>query len=120
MSTGAVREKRPDLSIVVPVYACASCIEPLLERTRATVRREGWHVEWVFVDDASPDDSWRILKEQACKDDRIGGLRLGRNCGQHAAIYAGLEKAKGRFSVVMDGDLEDPPEEIPRLMARAR
>ena len=74
----------------------------------------------MFVDDASPDDAWRILKDEAAKDDRIRGLRLGRNCGQHFAIYAGLEKAKGRFSVVMDGDLEDPPEEIPRLMLRAR
>jgi polyisoprenyl-phosphate glycosyltransferase len=99
---------------VLPVSSrCLSARAPLSDK-------EGWHVEWIFVDDASPDDSWRILKEQACKDDRIGGLGFGRNCGQHAAIYAGLEKAKGRFSVVMDGDLEDPPEEIPRLMARAR
>jgi polyisoprenyl-phosphate glycosyltransferase len=115
-----VSEERPDISIVVPVYGCAGCIEMLLERTRAVVEREAWRAEWVFVDDASPDDSWRILKTQSSKDNRIRGVRLGRNCGQHFAIYAGLKEAKGRFCLVMDCDLEDPPEEIPQLMRRAR
>ena len=120
MSTSAVPDESPDVSIVVPVYACAACIEPLLERTRAIVQQEGWSAEWVFVDDASPDDAWPILKELSSKDARIRGLRFDRNCGQHFAIYAGLERARGRFSIVMDCDLEDPPEEIPSLMARAR
>ena len=119
VSTSAVPDENPDVSIVIPVYACAACIEPLLERTRAIVQQEGWMAEWVFVDDASPDDAWAILKELSSKDARIRGLRFDRNCGQHFAIYAGLGRARGRFSIVMDCDLEDPPEEISSLMARA-
>jgi dolichol-phosphate mannosyltransferase len=80
--------------------------------------QQGWRVEWVFVDDASPDDAWRVLKQQAAKDERIRAIRLEQNHGQHFAIYAGLKQAKGRYCVVMDCDLEDPPEEIPRLVAR--
>jgi len=120
VSASGVPDQRPEISIVVPVYACASCLAPLFQRTRAVVQQQGWGVEWIFVDDASTDGAWGVLKQLAATDDRIRGLRLDRNRGQHYAIYAGLKNARGRFTVVMDCDLEDPPEEIPRLVALAQ
>ncbi len=107
----------PEISIVVPVYACASCLHPLFQRTRAVVQQQGWQAEWIFVDDASADGAWEVLKHLSATDDRIHGLRLDRNRGQHYAIYIGLKHARGQFTVVMDCDLEDPPEEIPGLLA---
>jgi polyisoprenyl-phosphate glycosyltransferase len=72
------------------------------------------------VDDCSPDEAWSLLEELAQCDSRVRALRLSRNFGQHAAITAGLAEAKGRWVVVMDCDLQDPPEEIPRLLATAQ
>jgi polyisoprenyl-phosphate glycosyltransferase len=76
--------------------------------------------ELVFVDDRSADGSWPVLRELAASDPDVRVVRLSRNFGQHAAITAGLSRASGRWVVVMDCDLEDPPEEIPRLLATAR
>jgi dolichol-phosphate mannosyltransferase len=76
--------------------------------------------EIVFVDDRSPDSSWETLLQLADRDSRVRALRLSRNFGQHAAITAGLADSYGCWTVVMDCDLQDPPEEIPRLLAKAR
>jgi glycosyltransferase involved in cell wall biosynthesis len=120
VAASAGPDERLELSIVVPVYACASCLQALLQRTRAVVQQQGWQAEWIFVDDASTDGAWEVLKHLSATDDGIHGLRLDRNRGQHYAIYVGLKNARGRFSVVMDCDLDDPPEEIPGLLALAR
>jgi len=110
---------RPDLSIVSPVYACGGCLEDLCERLRTTL--DGMHAphEIILVCDASPDDSWQRICEIASRDPRVIGLRLARNVGQHCAISAGLEHARGAWVVVMDCDLQDVPEEIPALFAKA-
>ena len=76
--------------------------------------------EIVLVDDRSPDDSWASIQEQVSLDPRVRGLRLSRNFGQHRAISAGLDFSRGEWVVVMDCDLQDRPEEIPALFARAR
>jgi glycosyltransferase involved in cell wall biosynthesis len=76
--------------------------------------------EVVYVDDRSRDGAWETLEQIAASDAAVRALRLSRNFGQHAAITAGLERARGELVVVMDCDLEDPPEEIPRLVAKAR
>ena len=75
--------------------------------------------ELVLVDDCSPDDAWPAIRELTTLDERVRGLRLSRNFGQHAAITAGLAASRGRWVVVMDCDLQDPPEEIPRLYTKA-
>jgi glycosyltransferase involved in cell wall biosynthesis len=77
-----------------------------------------WNV--VFVDDASPDGSWSKLEELARNDPRVQALKLSRNFGQHAAITAGLAESSGRWTAVMDCDLQDPPEELPQMLATAR
>ena len=91
----------------------------LYERLVAAVSECTSSFEIVFVDDRSPDDSWPTLLELAHHDTRVRLVRLSRNFGQHAAITAGLEHAHGAWIVVMDCDLQDPPEQIPILYHRA-
>lgn len=108
-----------ELSVVIPVFRCAECIRALHERLTATLLRLDVPYELVFVDDRSPDDAWAILQELARDDRAIRALRLSRNFGQQAAITAGLAASRGRWSVVMDCDLQDPPEVIAELYAKA-
>jgi glycosyltransferase involved in cell wall biosynthesis len=108
-----------ELSVVVPVYGCEGCLKPLYERVTAAVREITDEYELVFVDDRSPDNSWDVLQGLAREDPSVRIVRLSRNFGQHPAITAGLARAKGEWVVVMDCDLEDPPEEIPKLFAKA-
>lgn len=109
---------RCEVSVVVPVYGCAGCLVALHDRVAGVLGGTDW--ELVLVDDCSPDASWGILEELSESDDRVRALRLSRNFGQHPAITAGLAEARGDWVVVMDCDLQDPPEEIPRLLATAR
>lgn len=109
-----------EISVVVPVYKCAECLHHLHRRLAAALAQVPGDHEIVLVDDRSPDESWGILRELAEEDPSIRVVRLSRNFGQHAAITAGIEFARGRWIVVMDCDLQDPPEEIPRLYAQAR
>jgi polyisoprenyl-phosphate glycosyltransferase len=95
------------------------CLAALHERLIATLEPTVSSFELVFVDDRSPDGAWSFLQELAGRDDRVRAVRLSRNFGQHAAITAGLAEAKGEWTVVMDCDLQDPPEEIPRLLEKA-
>jgi polyisoprenyl-phosphate glycosyltransferase len=109
-----------ELSVVVPVYKCAECVEVLHERLTRTLRDLGVTYEIVYVDDRSPDDAWPILSDLARRHEFARALRLSRNFGQQAAITAGLAESSGRWTVVMDCDLQDPPELIPRLYAKAQ
>jgi dolichol-phosphate mannosyltransferase len=111
---------RPSLSIVSPVYCCADCLRELCARIAASVSTIGEDYEIILVDDASPDNAWPVLRELCAGDARIKAVGLSRNFGQHYAIAAGLEHARGDWIVVMDCDLQDRPEEIPKLHARAR
>jgi dolichol-phosphate mannosyltransferase len=108
------------ISVVSPVYGCADCIERLCERVFAAVSQVGADCELVLVCDASPDNSWQRICEVAAVDSRVVGLLLSRNFGQHAAISAGLAQSRGDWVVVMDCDLQDSPEAIPQLLARAQ
>lgn len=107
------------ISIVIPVYQCADCIAELNNRLISSVSRITKEFEIIYVDDRAKDNAWNIIANLAKSDNRIKGLRLSRNFGQHLAITAGLKKAKGDWAVVMDCDLQDPPEEITRLYEKA-
>lgn len=109
-----------EISVVIPVYKCADCLRHLHDRLDLALAHIPGEHEIIFVDDRSPDASWDILRELAEQDESVRVIRLSRNFGQHAAITAGIEHAGGRWVVVMDCDLQDPPEEIPRLYARAQ
>ena len=109
-----------ELSVIVPVYGCRDCIGALYERLVVVLAACTASFEIVLIDDCAPDDAWAVLRSLERRDPRVRPYRLSRNFGQHAAITAGLEQCRGRWAVVMDCDLQDPPEEIPRLLEAAR
>jgi polyisoprenyl-phosphate glycosyltransferase len=114
-STGEI-----DLSVVVPVYRCAECLRPLHRRLTSTLRELSSGYELIFVDDRSPDGAWQVLSELSSEDRSTRALRLSRNFGQQAAITAGIAASRSRWTVVMDCDLQDPPEVISELYQRAQ
>ena len=107
------------LSVVIPVYACAGCLEALHERLTRSVAGITESYELILIDDRSLDDGWSVLQRLARSDGHVKALRLSRNFGQHAAITAGLSEARGRWVAVMDCDLQEAPEDIPRLWTAA-
>lgn len=108
----------PRISVVVPVYGCINCLETLCSQVEAAVGSLTTRFEIILVDDRSPDDSWSQLPALQERFPSVKGVRLSRNFGQHIAITAGLEAAKGDFAIVMDCDLQDPPSLIPALFAK--
>ncbi len=109
-----------EISVVSPVYCCADCLRALCARLAKTLSALGKDYEIILVDDASPDDAWPVLRELCAADSRVKAIALSRNFGQHYAIAAGIEHALGRWIVVLDCDLQDRPEEIARLYAKAQ
>ena len=107
------------LSIVVPVYQSEECLSELHRRLTLVLKSMRVSYEMIWVDDGSLDGSWDRMKALALRDRRLKILRLNRNFGQHQALTAGLDLAQGAWVVVMDCDLQDRPEEIPRLYSKA-
>lgn len=107
-----------ELSVVVPVYGCAGCLEVLHQRLTSVLASLPSY-EIVLVDDCAPDGAWAVIQRLASRDRRVRGIRLSRNFGQHAAITAGLAECRGKRALVMDCDLQDPPEVIPQLYRKA-
>jgi len=110
----------PLLSIATPVYKTESLVGPLVERIRAAARTVTEDFEVLLVEDGSPDNSWAAFVRECDRDPRIRGVRLSRNFGQHPAITAALEHARGDFVVIMDCDLQDDPDYIPTLYDKCR
>ncbi len=110
---------RPRISVVVPSYGCESCLPSLYEQLVPVLEVISPAFEIVLVDDHSPQGDWGVIASLAKKDPRVRGVKLTRNFGQHSAIAAGLQHAEGQWVVVMDCDLQDRPEEIARLYAKA-
>jgi dolichol-phosphate mannosyltransferase len=110
----------PFLSIVSPVYRAGKLLPELVQRVKAAVKPISMDFEVILVEDASPDNSWAEIERLSQLHPEIVGLKLSRNFGQHYAITAGLDQAKGDWVVVMDCDLQDRPEEIPSLLKKAQ
>jgi polyisoprenyl-phosphate glycosyltransferase len=106
------------ISVVIPVYNNASTVEELARRIDAALQPAAY--EAIFVDDGSSDDSLARLKRIAEENRSAKVISLARNFGQHPAISAGFEHAKGEVVVLMDADLQDRPEDIPRVVAELR
>jgi undecaprenyl-phosphate 4-deoxy-4-formamido-L-arabinose transferase len=106
---------KPELSIVVTVLNEERTVEELYERTVAAV--DGRPFELVVVDDGSTDGTFEQLRRLHELDPRLHAIRLARNFGQHPAMHAGFVKARGDIFVTMDGDLQNQPEDIPKLVA---
>lgn len=111
--------KQPYFSVVIPVYKCPWTLYELYEGLVKTLSTINKNFEIIMVDDGSPLNDWEVIKELAAKDKRVKGIKLSRNFGQHYAITAGLDFAKGRWVIVMDCDLQDQPEEILKLYNKA-
>jgi polyisoprenyl-phosphate glycosyltransferase len=109
-----------DLSVVVPVYQAEDCLQELHRRLTHVLKVLKVSYELIWVDDGSVDGSWDRMVALSRKDRKLRILRLSRNFGQQIALTAGLDMALGRHVVIMDCDLQDRPEEIPRLYAKAR
>jgi dolichol-phosphate mannosyltransferase len=108
------------LSVVIPVYRADGCLEELYRRLCESLTTITSDFEIVLVEDCGEDRSWPIILDLAKRDPRVKGIQFTRNFGQHYGITAGLDHCDGDWIVVMDCDLQDRPEEIPRLYQRAQ
>lgn len=111
---------KQELSVVVPVFNEEENIPELYRRLRAVLPQVVQEWEILFVDDGSRDRSWELIRALAAQDPRVRGLRFSRNFGHQMAFAAGLDHARGQAVVIMDADLQDPPELIPELVAKHR
>lgn len=110
----------PLVTVVAPVYRNEATLAELHRRVAAALAGAGARLQLVAVSDASPDGSAAVLAALAAADPRVEPLVLARNVGQHRAVIEGLRRARGEIVVVMDADLQDPPEAIPGLLAELR
>jgi polyisoprenyl-phosphate glycosyltransferase len=109
----------PHISVITPVYRAEGCLEELYRRLAVSLSEITQDFEIVMVEDCGGDRSWDIIQDLARRDARVRGIQFSRNFGQHYGITAGLDYCDGDWVVVMDCDLQDRPEEIPRLYAKA-
>ena len=107
---------KPVLSVVIPVYNEEGNLPELHRRLRATLESLGRPYEVLFVDDGSRDRSFEMLTGYAQADPAVRVVEFNRNYGQHAAVFAGLKASRGDFVVTLDADLQNPPEEIPKIL----
>jgi dolichol-phosphate mannosyltransferase len=115
-----MKPARPLISIVVPVYKAENCLDELYSRLKQALETISPDFEIVLVEDCGGDNSWQVIERLARHDGRVKGIQFSRNFGQHYGITAGLDYCDGDWVVVMDCDLQDRPEEIPRLYAKAQ
>jgi glycosyltransferase involved in cell wall biosynthesis len=125
-STGAALEMseagvdRPEISIVIPVYDEQDNLATLHARLTSALGQTAPSYEIVFVDDGSRDNSLSLMQQLARHDRRVAVIELARNFGHQVAISAGLDYARGRAVIIMDADLQDPPEVLPQFIAKWR
>ncbi|QVL50080.1 MAG: glycosyltransferase [Thiocapsa sp.] len=106
------------ISFVMPVYRSAESLPELHRRITAVFDDPDQPIELVFVEDCGGDDSWSVIQQLAATDPRVRGFRMSRNYGQHNALLCGIREARGEIIVTLDDDLQHPPEEIPKLLAK--
>lgn len=109
-----------DISVVIPCYRCEKFLVDLCQRLKLALEKRSHQYEIILVNDYSPEADWKVIQELAEEDHKIKGVNFSRNFGQHYAISAGLELARGDCIVVMDGDLQDQPEDIEKLYDKAK
>jgi undecaprenyl-phosphate 4-deoxy-4-formamido-L-arabinose transferase len=107
------------LSIVIPVFNSADILPALVSRLATVLTGLGGDYEVILINDGSRDSSWEVIRQLAGHHPWLRGIRMMRNYGQHNAILAGIRAARYEWTVTMDDDLQHPPEELPRLLAKA-
>lgn len=108
------------ISVVIPVYKAEKTLNPLYERLQAALSSISSDFEIILVEDCGGDRSWEMIQALAKQDSRVKGIKFSRNFGQHYGITAGLDYCNADWVVIMDCDLQDRPEEIPKLYQKAQ
>jgi undecaprenyl-phosphate 4-deoxy-4-formamido-L-arabinose transferase len=112
----AAEARSPVISVIVTLFDEEGTVDELYRRAIAALEELGRPFELIFVDDGSSDGTWTLVERLHDRDDRVRAVRFKRNFGQHPAMHAGLARARGEILVTMDGDLQNAPEDIPRLV----
>jgi glycosyltransferase involved in cell wall biosynthesis len=115
-SDAIARSTRPDVSVVVPVFEEEGSLQELVERLHSACDAGDLTFEAILIDDGSRDRSWKVIQDLSERFESVHGIRLQRNYGKSAALAAGFRHASGHFTVTMDADLQDAPEEVPLLI----
>jgi undecaprenyl-phosphate 4-deoxy-4-formamido-L-arabinose transferase len=113
----AAEPRRPSVTVVIPVFNGAETVGQVVERSRAALSGCAGLIEFVLVNDGSKDSSWQRIEELVAATPDVRGIDLSRNYGQHNALLAGIRAARCELVVTIDDDLQNPPEEIPKLFA---
>jgi len=110
--------ERCEISVVIPLFNEAKTLEDLHERLSATLQTLSRSYEIIYVDDGSRDGTYEILRKLHQQDPKVKVIVFNRNYGQHAAVLSGFGRTQGEVVVTLDGDLQNPPEEIPKLLQK--
>ena len=108
----------PEISVIIPVFNEEACLPELFQRMDAAMDGLGRPYEIIYVNDGSRDSSLPLLKAEAAAHPSVKVLDFNRNYGQHSAVFAGFEAARGEIIITLDADLQNPPEEVPKLVAK--
>jgi glycosyltransferase involved in cell wall biosynthesis len=108
------------IAVVVPVYGCPESLEELCQRLIENLKKITSTYEILLVEDHCPKGSWQVVERICAAEPSVKGIRFSKNFGQHYAILAGMRNTQADYVVIMDCDLQDPPEEIPSLYAKAK
>ncbi len=117
-STGDTKITKPQISIVVPVFRSQESLRELHERVAKSIEAIDPNFELLFVEDCGGDNSWEIIKDLSKEHPEVHGIQMARNYGQHNALLCGIRAANGEIIVTIDDDLQNPPEEIPKLLSQ--
>lgn len=109
-----------DISVIIPVYRSQESLRELHQRLITVLESLSLSFEIVFVEDCGGDKSWEVIQELVVEDVRVIGLSMSRNYGQHNALLAGIRAANGQMIATLDDDLQNPPEELPKLLSKIR
>jgi len=112
--------QKNNISVIIPVYGCGNYLNELYYRLLTTLIQISNNFEIIMINDSSLDNAWEIIESIALKDNRVKGISLSRNFGQHYAITAGLDYVDAEWIVVMDCDLQDRPEDIMKLYNKTK
>jgi len=109
-----------EITVVIPVFKNAEMLQNLVGRIHIALDNSSVTHRILAIDDASPDESWKVLSQIEENDDRLGAIQLESNVGQHKALYIGLLLSNSPWVAVMDADLQDSPEVLPELLSKAK
>jgi len=108
----------PTVSAIIPVFNSAQSLEALHRELSQVLTATAEAHEIIFVEDCGSDNSWQVIETISVKDGHVRGIRLSRNYGQHNALLCGIRQAKHEVIVTLDDDMQNPPSEIPKMLAQ--